>query len=483
MSETVMAKRSASSVAFEGSGNGVWQDLEIRFDLASSGLKLTRFNGQRFEFIFTSLVRNSPRIFTTMQAVHRAYDTSRFYRELRLRSAIVREQELVLLPQEKMYNKISGVWNLATDQGNLGTMVITNIRAVWYAALAENFNVSMPYLQMVVGRRRRLGRDALSESEPVGPAGGFVLGFRIDPESALTSVQEEMAKMRELFFQSPYFGVEVSMDAPIGGKGTSDARELLSAPPPLQRVEEDVEIDELIGFEKLLDGHQPASADEGDASLLYRDDSGYREPVYSPELGLAVAKLRDNNTITSLWNILAEAREGRPEIVPAKWERMDPEGTKPIGALPLRADRMHRRQIQRVVVVDPATLKGEGHFCHITDRPDEESSSWWTRWKVPVNRMPKTEITFKHHKEPKLADIWDKDAALDKRHFDYVANGPLEGWNGSDILWPMDSRTHDDVFDAFIWHYYRLSLITQHFVTTQDRGKTYPTTTFNVDHP
>ncbi len=45
--------------------------------------------------------------------------------------------------------QIDGVWNLSSDQGNLGTFFITNIRVVWHASLAENFNVSMPYLQMV----------------------------------------------------------------------------------------------------------------------------------------------------------------------------------------------------------------------------------------------------------------------------------------------------------------------------------------------
>lgn len=36
----------------------------------------------------------------------------------------------------------SGVWNLSSDQGNLGTFYITNVRIVWFANLAENFNVS-----------------------------------------------------------------------------------------------------------------------------------------------------------------------------------------------------------------------------------------------------------------------------------------------------------------------------------------------------
>ena len=40
-----------------------------------------------------------------------------------------------------------GVWNLSSDQGNLGTFFITNVRLVWHANMAENFNVSIPYLQ------------------------------------------------------------------------------------------------------------------------------------------------------------------------------------------------------------------------------------------------------------------------------------------------------------------------------------------------
>ena len=56
---------------------------------------------------------------------------------------------LLLLPQEQIYTKVPGVWNLSADQGNLGTFIITNVRLVWFADLAENFNVSIPYLQIV----------------------------------------------------------------------------------------------------------------------------------------------------------------------------------------------------------------------------------------------------------------------------------------------------------------------------------------------
>ena len=51
---------------------------------------MTKYNKSRFEFVFTNLVRQSPRLFTTVQAVYRAYDTSRLYRDLKLRGAIIR---------------------------------------------------------------------------------------------------------------------------------------------------------------------------------------------------------------------------------------------------------------------------------------------------------------------------------------------------------------------------------------------------------
>lgn len=61
--------------------------------------------------------------------------------------ALIQDRELRLLPREQTYSRVNGVWNLSAEQGNLGTFFISNVRVVWYANLAENFNVSIPYLQ------------------------------------------------------------------------------------------------------------------------------------------------------------------------------------------------------------------------------------------------------------------------------------------------------------------------------------------------
>jgi len=57
---------------------------------------MTKFNNSRFEFIFTSLVKNSPRLFTTIQAVSRAYETTRVYRDVKYVDGNSRSREIPL---------------------------------------------------------------------------------------------------------------------------------------------------------------------------------------------------------------------------------------------------------------------------------------------------------------------------------------------------------------------------------------------------
>ena len=47
---------------------------------------------------------------------YRAYETSKLYRELKLRGAIIDNKQLRILPQEQKYNMIDGVYNLSSDQ-------------------------------------------------------------------------------------------------------------------------------------------------------------------------------------------------------------------------------------------------------------------------------------------------------------------------------------------------------------------------------
>ncbi|XP_022080045.1 Bardet-Biedl syndrome 5 protein homolog [Acanthaster planci] len=246
---------------------------------------LTRCNNTRFEFIFTSLVPGSPRLFTTIISVHRAYETSKLYRDLKLRGAIVHNKNLRLLPLEQVYDKVNGVWNLSSDQGNLGTFYITNVRLVWHANMNESFNVSVPYLQMksVKIRDSKFGVALVLESSV--QSGNYVLGFRIDPLEKLHEVVKEIQSLHRVYSASPIFGVEFE---------TEDRPQSL---------------DELT-IENQTDDVDIVTEDEqSDAFAAYFADGNKqkdRPPVYCEELGLAIEKLKDGFTLSNLWEVVEQ---------------------------------------------------------------------------------------------------------------------------------------------------------------------------------
>lgn len=46
------------------------------------------------------------------------------------------------------YSTFYGIWNLSSDEGNLGTLIATNVRVIWYADINETFNISLPHMQI-----------------------------------------------------------------------------------------------------------------------------------------------------------------------------------------------------------------------------------------------------------------------------------------------------------------------------------------------
>ena len=269
----------------------------INTKAASSRLKgstqalyvMTKFQSSRFEFVFTSLVKNSPRMFLTVQSVHRSYETTRLYRDLKLRGAIIKEKTLCLLPDEKVYTQLSGVWNLSSDQGNLGTLFVTNIRVVWHANLAENFNVSIPYLQIQSIRLRdsKFGLALVVQTHPDG--GGYILGFRIDPEAKLKEIHSELKSMYEVYAKNPNFGIHFEVDEKPQALNTLK----------VARTEDNVKIVDVDdGLESLAAysvDHAISRGSKGEG------EDGSDEPVFNTDLGLAMAPMPDGYTTKNLW--------------------------------------------------------------------------------------------------------------------------------------------------------------------------------------
>ncbi|KAL6727237.1 hypothetical protein Aduo_009132 [Ancylostoma duodenale] len=248
----------------------------------------------KFEFIFTAMTSGMhSKLFNTVNSVHRAYETTKLYRELKMRGAIVDESyNLKLLPLEQLVDKVNGVWNLSTDQsqGTLGCFVITNVRLVWFASTNSLYNVSVPYLQLYSCRIRESKFGLALVIETTTQSGEYVLGFRIDPTERLQQVCKAIQALHKAANLRPIFGVTFLKDKPITPReaATDNTNE---------REEEEGEFEQ-----KQL---------RTDAFAAYFSDGAThaeerRPPVFSEELGLAVEQLKPGFTITDLWNIYVD---------------------------------------------------------------------------------------------------------------------------------------------------------------------------------
>ena len=215
-----------------------------------------------------------------------AYETTKLYRELKLRAAIIRDKQLILLPNEQVYSKVDGVWNLSSDQGNLGTFFITNVRLVWHANLAENFNVTIPYLQMASVRVRgsKFGPALVVETRE--STGGYLLGFRVDPHERLDEVFETLATLYKVFAENPMFGIEHKVET------APQTLESLK----VQRHEDKVDIidDMTMGSEAALATYLATNA---------ASESKDESIVFDSHLGLATEALPAEFTCQDLWSI------------------------------------------------------------------------------------------------------------------------------------------------------------------------------------
>lgn len=190
-----------------------------------------------------------------------------------------------VLPTEQVYNTLSGVWNLSSDQGNLGTFIITNIRIVWFADINETFNISLPFMQIMNIRLRESKYGPALVLTTIDTGGSYVLGFRIDPIEKLYDVFKELISLHSVYGETPIFGVNYEPQLQSSIK-----------PEEFVSVDDIEEIDDTktnqinINFSTYL-------ADNGDGVVQ-------RQPVYSKELGFSMEKIKDGYTLKDLWDVV-----------------------------------------------------------------------------------------------------------------------------------------------------------------------------------
>ncbi|EFO86825.1 CRE-BBS-5 protein [Caenorhabditis remanei] len=263
----------------------------------------------KFEFIFTATSPNShSKLFNTISSINRAYETTKMYRELKMRGIFIREDgTLRILPQEYIVEIVAGAWNLSTEtvclrldfliyikliQGSLGVFVITNIRIVWYAELNTGYNVSVPYLTLYSARVRESKFGMALVLETTASSGEYVLGFKVDPPERLQNLVKTIQTLHKAQSMKPIFGVTFIKEK----SEKTERKEVTKEDEEIDIIdtnEDDVEIEKNIRpdpFAAYFDG-QHSTTDEK------------KLPVLNQEIGLSMEPIRNGFTLQDLWAI------------------------------------------------------------------------------------------------------------------------------------------------------------------------------------
>lgn len=114
-------------------------------------------------------------------------------------------------------------------------------------------------------------------------SGGYILGFRLDPEEKLQNLYRELNSLHSVYKTNPIFGVEYKW---CSNKIENNSNGNL--------------IDD-------LDEIEEPRGEIGNTLTVYLADDGHakdREPAYSTELGLAVETVKEGFTLQKLWEVL-----------------------------------------------------------------------------------------------------------------------------------------------------------------------------------
>lgn len=122
--------------------------------------------------------------------------------------------------------------------------------------------------------------------ETFSKAGGYILGFRVDPQDKVNDVFKEIQSLFQVYFTAPVFGVDFSIEAE-----TPEIEQLLQP-----KVHEDTE---------LIEEHEDTHAIAAFYAQSGIEDENKLENIhYDSKLGLAVENMSNGLTVEQLWRVI-----------------------------------------------------------------------------------------------------------------------------------------------------------------------------------
>ena len=290
--------------------------IDVDSEIITSLCIKCKDNDNEYEFLFTSIAEKDINLKTSLSNILKIYEVGRYYRDIKVKGAdivVFKEKKLNQLPDENILNTLNGI-SYINNQGNYpGILIITNLRIVWLSTQYENFNLTIPWIQMSKIQSKSDSKyEKLISVTIKNYFGGNLYNFYIAKSNLFDKILDDMTKAMYYYQEDPLLGVNINklmIDDNKANKPKKDKNELTlqeQHPKKVNKIDEHFKkvVNKYFTDEDEIDNNNF----NGISSIYLLNDyknkqNNINDIVFSKELGCAIEKLPDKVTIDNLWKI------------------------------------------------------------------------------------------------------------------------------------------------------------------------------------
>lgn len=275
-------------------------------------------NSSRYELLFTSLSEDAPNLVSSIQTHLKIYEAGRLFRDFKFKTNLTKDKKLIKLIDESILQIFTSVTFIQNDNSNVGQMEYSTIRFVWFSSKLDNYNMSVPWIQVTAIKMKDhpkygkvlsiettqftggmnilfypnginldelfLGFNTMWDNSKASP----VLGIEIKKFLAIQDEYEQKAK-----------GTNTVQTNPMGNKTNSHYK--ITKDSFNQQIKEKRDEEDEITDNNYIN--------EMSTSVIYAMNNqdkrnAITDIAFCPELGIAIERLPEGITIDKLWKII-----------------------------------------------------------------------------------------------------------------------------------------------------------------------------------
>ena len=289
--------------------------IDVESEIITSLCIKCKDNDNEYEFLFTSIAEKDINLKTSLSNILKIYEVGRYYRDIKVKGAdivVFKEKKLNQLPDENILNTLNGI-SYINNQGNYpGILIITNLRIVWLSIQYENFNLTIPWIQMSKIQSKSDSKyEKLISVTIKNYFGGNLYNFYIAKTNLFDKILDDMTKAMYYYQEDPLLGVNINklmLEDNKTNKQKKDKNEQPQEQPPKKANKIDEHFKKVVNKYFTDEDEIDNNNFNGISSIYLLNDyknkqNNINDIVFSKELGCAIEKLPDKVTIDNLWKI------------------------------------------------------------------------------------------------------------------------------------------------------------------------------------